>query len=294
MPPEGQPCAPNDRCPDGLSCINQVCVSDPNGPPDGPTGTPEPADLDGDGLLNGADNCPRVANPKQHDEDHDTVGDVCDNCPHVANANQANADGDGVGDACDPRPTTAGDKIELFLAFDAPLPSNVTTPRGSWTLDPVRDVIQQSSDNQGTPAELLVAGTRDGATVVTGGRITAGTNHVWLTVTLGEISDYYTCGYYDYVPDRYYNNGMVELYTRSADRFDWIAGSSPAARLDLTSAFSLRATAESTVKRVQCATSDTRGSASVDTSATNLVPGRVGVRSTGVKYELDYLLVLGR
>ena len=59
------------------------------------------ADSDGDGVADGADNCPAVANPGQEDADGDGVGDVCDNCPKNANNNQADADGDGVGDACD-------------------------------------------------------------------------------------------------------------------------------------------------------------------------------------------------
>jgi hypothetical protein len=60
-----------------------------------------PADLDGDGVANGADNCPLVANPGQADTDHDGVGDACDNCAAVPNAVQRNLDGDAYGDACD-------------------------------------------------------------------------------------------------------------------------------------------------------------------------------------------------
>ena len=48
-----------------------------------------PDDLDGDGLSNEDDNCPRAINPDQADEDRDGIGDACDE----------DADGDGVADA---------------------------------------------------------------------------------------------------------------------------------------------------------------------------------------------------
>ena len=58
------------------------------------------ADDDGDGVLNGDDNCPSVSNATQADIDGDSVGDVCDNCPDTANRDQADSNGDGIGDAC--------------------------------------------------------------------------------------------------------------------------------------------------------------------------------------------------
>jgi hypothetical protein len=75
-------------------------------------------DKDGDGVANGVDNCPEVANSDQADSDNDGIGDVCDtpsnqdidgdgvnnnvdNCPEVANPNQEDFDNDGIGDACD-------------------------------------------------------------------------------------------------------------------------------------------------------------------------------------------------
>ena len=71
-------------------------------------------DDDGDGALDGADNCPLAANASQTDTDSDKLGDVCDpdddndevldltdNCTLVANKDQLNSDDDGLGDACD-------------------------------------------------------------------------------------------------------------------------------------------------------------------------------------------------
>jgi len=66
------------------------------------TGCTGPAgDCDGDGVLDGDDNCPAQPNADQRDTDGDHIGDVCDNCPLTANPDQMDADGDGVGDACD-------------------------------------------------------------------------------------------------------------------------------------------------------------------------------------------------
>ncbi|AUP79020.1 PA domain-containing protein [Flavivirga eckloniae] len=70
-------------------------------------------DLDGDGVLNGVDICPQVANADQADSDNNGIGDVCqdtdkdsvididDNCPETSNIDQKDADGNGIGDVCD-------------------------------------------------------------------------------------------------------------------------------------------------------------------------------------------------
>jgi large repetitive protein len=101
------------------------------------------SDSDGDGIPDGADNCPEVFNPvrpmdngTQPDADGDAAGDACDvcpadpntdacspvnpddrdhativnsadNCPDVANPGQTDGDTDGHGDACDPCPSNA-------------------------------------------------------------------------------------------------------------------------------------------------------------------------------------------
>jgi hypothetical protein len=75
----------------------------------------EISDSDGDGVMDGDDNCPGTANPNQEDFDGDGLGDVCDpdddndgvndgddNCPYTANPGQEDFDGDGFGDVCDP------------------------------------------------------------------------------------------------------------------------------------------------------------------------------------------------
>ena len=186
-PPEGNACAPGGLCPDGLSCVEQVCISGdgsndqlPDAGP-GSDGSINPTDFDNDGVLNGADNCPNLANPTQHDEDGDAIGDTCDNCPHVSNVNQANADSDGVGDVCDPRPTTAGDKIALFLGFDQALPAGVTTV-GAWTRG--TDVMTLTTNSANNTSSLLVDGVRDGATVEASGKtLSVNNTETWLTVT---------------------------------------------------------------------------------------------------------------
>jgi len=71
-------------------------------------------DTDNDGIEDGTDNCPNVANADQTDSDGDGQGDACDadddndgvndnvdNCPTAANPEQVDTDSDGLGNACD-------------------------------------------------------------------------------------------------------------------------------------------------------------------------------------------------
>ena len=84
-------------------------------------------DIDGDGILNGADGCPYVYDDGTDsdgdgvpdacdacadfddavDADGDGDADACDNCPAVANHNQGDFDDDGIGNVCDNCPTAS-------------------------------------------------------------------------------------------------------------------------------------------------------------------------------------------
>ncbi len=72
-------------------------------------------DTDGDGIPDGEDGCPYIADREQGDFDRDGIGDACDpdddgdgvadtddNCLYLHNPKQQDTDGDGQGNACDP------------------------------------------------------------------------------------------------------------------------------------------------------------------------------------------------
>jgi hypothetical protein len=92
-------------------------------------------DFDGDGIKNGVDNCPLIANANQHNEDGDVYGDACDPCPIIASLIEIDSDGDGVGNNCDPHPNTPGDAVYLFETFanGVPAASVDWDPFGPWT-----------------------------------------------------------------------------------------------------------------------------------------------------------------
>ena len=94
-------------------------------------------DTDGDGIANEEDNCPITPNADQADSDTDNVGNVCDNCPLVANADQADADSDGTGNLCD----------EDFRVEGDPCANDVQCPAGEKCIfEQCTDVIQQIED----------------------------------------------------------------------------------------------------------------------------------------------------
>jgi hypothetical protein len=62
-------------------------------------GPPLP-DADADGVPDGQDNCPAVANPDQADADGDGVGDACDLCPDTWAGSVITSDGCSIEQLC--------------------------------------------------------------------------------------------------------------------------------------------------------------------------------------------------
>ncbi len=120
---------------------------------DSETGQPE--DSDGDGILDGEDNCPAVPNADQANLDGDDDGDVCDfdvdgdflvnaqdNCPLHANPLQTDTDQDGLGDPCDPE--ADGDLLDNG-ADNCPYSANPL--QEDFDLDGLGDVCDPDDDN---------------------------------------------------------------------------------------------------------------------------------------------------
>jgi len=131
---------------------------------------PEPGDMDGDNVVDVADNCPSVFNFDQSDSDGDRVGDRCDpdwdqdgdavpngyptrvdNCPTVPNPGQADADGDGRGDAC--AIDSDGDTI---FDFEDNCPGDANRFQSNNDVDDLGDVCDPDidGDDPDTPLDL--------------------------------------------------------------------------------------------------------------------------------------------
>ena len=104
------------------------------------------SDADSDGVADGNDNCPNVANSDQANFDGDTLGDACDD----------DVDGDGVDetDNADNCPnTTPGASVDEDGCSDSQLDDNA---------DNDNDGVRNGDDLcQGTPSEVLSGTTND-------------------------------------------------------------------------------------------------------------------------------------
>ena len=135
----------------------------------------------GDGVLDGEDNCPGFCNRDQQDIDGDGIGDVCDtredydfdgvpnavdNCPLEPNPAtalglQADVDADGRGDLCDPDSDDDNDDgaPDDLIQFFVPVACEQVLPATGGTLAIesylVEDFVGGDGDNIADPAETV-------------------------------------------------------------------------------------------------------------------------------------------
>lgn len=304
----GSPCGENGACPGALVCVSGTCertvghdaavLDDADTTSDAPNidamidAPPTPTDNDGDGVLNMQDNCIARANADQHDEDNDAVGDVCDNCPHIANANQAAVmDNDTVGDACDPYPTIGGDSIVRFLPMHV-VPPMIST-MGTWQL--MNDAYVHTSN--GDSALIVQGGPWSNPTIlVSGKQETNLVPHVWIAATVGEVADsYYHCGFMDEQSGSYtdFHRGLWGPGMGT----NWIFGDAVKhfEPTRLAGAFTIRLHGNAGADEIDCTVNDSRGAVDTNTiPADSLPPGNVGIRSDGITYSVQYVVVFNR
>jgi hypothetical protein len=91
-----------------------------------------------------------------HDEDADGVVDGCDVCPNIADAEQADADADGVGDACDPDRDDPHHRLAFFDPFTADVLDPLWVTYGTnaqWTI--ADDALSQLGTSGVNPLAML-------------------------------------------------------------------------------------------------------------------------------------------
>lgn len=94
------PEVPNaDLADENFDGVGDACDANAGGndDPRDNAGPIDPNDLDGDGILNGNDNCPRTPNEDQGDADEDGIGNICDAFPFTNQSQGGNLFGEGGG-----------------------------------------------------------------------------------------------------------------------------------------------------------------------------------------------------
>ncbi len=187
-PAEGLPCSDTGACPGAQRCdVDGKCRSTPlGGGGDAPIDVP--GDSMSDAMIDGNAAC------GTHDKDGDGINDGCDNCPNIANPTQAHIlDADAVGDACDPDNSRFDTQI-LFEGFYT-APMSWVLPNG-WSVNN-GTLVGVSSGT--TIAYRDVALPAD-VTVVTGGSLTVtsgGAPNIAVVARQTNGGDYYRCSALD-------------------------------------------------------------------------------------------------
>ncbi len=94
-------------------------------------------DADGDGIIDGDDNCPNAANPNQEDFDGDGIGDICDD----------DDDNDGVLDEDDANPNSNLEPTVIIDGCDSSV-GNITFTDGNNMSDLIAQCVD-SANNHG-------------------------------------------------------------------------------------------------------------------------------------------------
>lgn len=224
---------------------------------------------------------PGCAQVTSHDEDGDGVRDGCDICPGIAD-DQADTDGDGVGDACDPDPATA-QQLVMFEAFaDAPA-SRWTVESGAWMFAPDAAVFDSpqagysvlAANTHPTPPEVIEVGlTIDGFVAGEGG----------LVMVFGDAP--VPCGVLHYVSGA--DVVRVENNTGASTNMETALGAPLHAgqRLRIVEAYVPGASVDCTVND-----RDTGASAVAHVRLGAVAPDRLGLKATTLALHVEYVAV---